>query len=136
MKLKSLAKKAIIYSPPVHGLYALGGAVNELTGGKTKTYSLAKALKGQGSQNRFSKTTQATSGYTAPVPRAGDYRLPVVNRATPQLVGQVAGTVVHDVAAPVADAASKSLLGVSLRTLGWVAGGSALGLGALAVATR
>jgi hypothetical protein len=56
------------------------------------------------------------------MPDAGQWRLPVANRATTTGVGQLVATVVTDVATPAADAASKGLFGVDLKVVAWTAG--------------
>lgn len=139
MKLKTLAKKArnvAVDTSPVGVLYAAGGGINKLTGGKTATYRLSSALDGKGRQNRFSTVTRAASGYSSAIPKAGDYGLPIVNRQTTQGLGRAAATVVEDVVAPVANEASKGLFGADLKVVAWTAAGAVVGLGALAVATR
>lgn len=135
-KVKSLAKKAALMQPAVALPFAAGAAVNKLTGGKTTTYKAWEAGMGKAPAPAYSKTIQAASGYQGARPGQGKQGLPLLNRATTTGLGTVASTVIKDVVAPAADAASEGLFGVSLKTLGWVAAGSAVGLGGVYVATR
>lgn len=137
-KLGKATQQAIVQRPTVQGLFVLGGAVNQATGGKTTTYNASQALGGRKPAPTYSTTTQALSGYQGDRPGAGVWRAPVVNRSSPRVVGQVAKTVVEEVVAPVANAATEGLFGVSLRTVGIAAGVLGVGLAGLAVhnATR
>lgn len=132
-KAAKKTKNAALDVSPVGLLYAAGGGLNELTGGDTKTFRLSKAMKDGDKGTTYSKTVQAASGYQGRTQESGTWSLPVVNRSTTTGIGQVAATVVRDVAAPVANETSKALLGADLKTVLWVAGGAAAGLGTLYV---
>ncbi|HUR61871.1 MAG TPA: hypothetical protein VM286_05845 [Candidatus Thermoplasmatota archaeon] len=127
-------ERAVLVLSGTEALYALGGALNAATGGKTKTYDAYDALhKGGAIGTRYSTTTQALSGYQGTTPGQGEWRLPVLNPATAKLGGEVTASVIDGFGGPVADALSKSLFGVKLRTLAWITGGTVVGLGALYV---
>jgi len=121
---------------PIGGLYALGGVVNAATGGKTKTLDAYAALtRGAAVGTRYSTLTQAASGYQGPMPNQGKWAAPVLNKATVRVAAQTvqtAASVVHDVG----NAGLKGLGLPTLGTLALIAGGGALGLGAVYVATR
>lgn len=108
------------YNPTWWGLYALGGGINELTGGHTATYWAPAAARGAARGTTYSNTTQALSGYQGSTPGAGDWGLPIVNRATFRVAGDVL------------KAATEDVLGIDLKTL-LLAGGV---LAAVALAPR
>lgn len=126
-KLKTGARDAAL--APFSGLYALGGAINEATGGDTRTFSIWKAARGGGS------TPKETSGLVqaASLVRGQDvtmeddtlerqirFQLPVVNPAGSEIVGDV----VEDVGKAAGDVAESAG-----KAAGDVAGGAAGGIG-------
>jgi hypothetical protein len=115
---------------PAAPLFALGAAINQASGGKTTTYSVWKAAAPGGSAGTtYSSLTQSLSGYQGATPGSGEWRAPLLNPETPKFIGTTAAKVLRDVAAPVADEASKALFGVKLTTLAW--GAAAVGTGLL-----
>lgn len=133
-KLKKAGKAALVTNPLANVLYTGGAALNKATGG-TGPLLLKDAVKNK-APVQFSTTTQAFSGYQGAVPNQGRQGLPLVNAATPRVVGQVATTIIREAVAPAANEVSKGLFGVSLKTVAWTAAGAAVGLGGIAVATR
>lgn len=112
---------------PAAPLFAVGAGINKATGGKTTTYNVWKAASGKAPAPTYSKTTQAASGYQGAIPGQGKWNVPVANKTTIRVVGET----VRDVA----DAATEGLGLPSVRTLLYMAGAGALGLGGLYVAT-
>ena len=125
-KLKKAAKKtgklALVTNPPANVLYTTGSVLNRATGGKG-ALTLYGATKKNAPTVKYSTFTQAASGYQGKAPTSGTWALPVANRSTTKGTGQLAATIIKDVAAPAADAASQGLFGVSLPALAWTAAG-------------
>jgi hypothetical protein len=122
-KLGKATQQAIAQHQTVQGLFVLGGAVNQATGGKTTTYNASQALSGRKPAPTYSTATQALSGYQGATPNQGTWRAPVANRSTTRFAGEVVSATVKDVVAPTANAVSEGLFGVKLTTLAWIAAG-------------
>lgn len=91
---------------PLTPLYALGAGINELTGGSSTTWSPVAAVQGGVQGTTYSPTTQALSGYTDPtpndplVPGGGSWGIPLINPATPRVVGGIVESTLEGLGLP------------------------------------
>lgn len=73
---------------PASGLYALGGVINEATGGTTTTYDLGTALRGGSTGTVFSNTILAIQPYdpgsNVADGKLGTLQIPFLNRHLPE----------------------------------------------------
>lgn len=105
--------------------FALGAGINELTGGASSTYNVWTAANNS-SGTTYSPTTQALSGYTGadpsqPIPPGGGtWGLPILNPATPAVIGNAVDVTLKEVGLP------------DLKTLALVA----VGVGAVVLASK
>lgn len=132
VNLQTVARDVAV--APVAGLFAVGAAANQLSGGKTTTYNVFRAINGRVNPPTFSVLTQSASGYQGATPKAGKWAAPVLNPATPKAAAQaIKGTT--RVARDLTNAAADGLGLPHLGTIVLLAAGGALGLGAVYVAT-
>lgn len=78
---------------PLQPYFALGGLLNQATGGKTGSYSFAETARGQAAPSTYSTTVHALSVYDAGEDTSdgvlGGLQLPVVNRHGKRLAKEV-----------------------------------------------
>lgn len=77
---------------PLTPLYAIGAGINELSGGKSTTWSPVAAVQGGVQGTTYSPSIQTLSGYQGPAPPStgappGEWRLPVLNPSGAQQLG-------------------------------------------------
>lgn len=83
--------------------YALGGYVNQATGGETPTYNPLVAAYSQTVQPpTYSDFTQAVSGYQGSGPDDGFWGIPILNPKTVEVAKEVVDEVLPPWALPVA----------------------------------
>lgn len=88
----------LLFVPVTYPLFALGAGINELTGGDSPTYNAWTAAQPGGSAGTtYSDVTQALSGYQGAGPGTGEWGVPILNPATPRVVGDALAAVTEGV---------------------------------------